>query len=136
MKWITVVASVLYGLMTGCTGASSGTAVGSGRLIQIDDAIHPTVMHLRPGEEARWENQRATAVRVGVLSANVAYQIGCGRGWLGLFRDAVELVTIRPGQSISICLSGTGTVQYNVWLDPDNSRGAISRTAQIHVLVF
>jgi hypothetical protein len=44
-----------------------------------------------------------------------------------------DFVTIPPGGYASLCLAHGGTVQFNVWFDSSNPRGAISPIATVKI---
>jgi hypothetical protein len=104
------------------------------RTIEIHDHVTPGVLYTAPGEEVRWRNLRENPVRVGFLTMHMLDQLGCEKGVSTSFGQMNDLVTIPPGQSISVCFSRAGDLKYNVWFDADNARGAISPTATVRVV--
>jgi hypothetical protein len=56
-----------------------------------------------------------------------------GKDVVTMFGQVNDLVTIPPGESISLCIARSGELQYNVWFDEGNPKGAISRTATVHI---
>ena len=103
------------------------------RTIQISEAVTPNVLYAAPGEEVRWTNFRSSPVRLGFLSMRLLDDVGCDHGIRTLFGAMSDLVTIPPGESVSICFVRRGDLKYNVWLEPDNPRGPITPTATIRV---
>ncbi|HMU54873.1 MAG TPA: hypothetical protein PKA61_07695 [Nitrospira sp.] len=103
------------------------------RTIRISDVVKPTTVYARSGEEIRWENLRATPVRIGFLSGRLLEELGCKKGVSSFFGDIGDAITIEPGQAASLCPLRSGTLQFNVWFDADNPKGEISPTATIHV---
>jgi hypothetical protein len=105
------------------------------RTIQISDVIQPVMLYTTAGEEVRWENLRSSPVRVGFLSMRLLDELACekGKDVVTMFGRINDLVTIPPGESISLCIVRSGELQYNVWFDEGNSKGAISRTATVHI---
>jgi hypothetical protein len=57
----------------------------------------------------------------------------CQKGVVDLFGQVNDLITIAPGESISLCFARPGDLRYNVWFDADDPRGAISPTMTISV---
>jgi len=103
------------------------------RTIRISDVVKPTTVYARSGEEIRWENLRATPVRIGFLSGRLLEELGCNKNVSSFFGDIGDAFTIGPGEAASLCPLRAGTLQFNVWFDADNPRGEISPTATIHV---
>ena len=90
-------------------------------------------MYASPGDEVRWTNARSNAVRVGFLNMRLIEDHQCQKGVVDLFGQANDLVTIAPGDSISLCFSRAGDLRYNVWFDADDPRGAMSPTLTISI---
>ena len=103
------------------------------RTVEISHQVNPRVMYASPGEEVRWTNARSNAVRIGFLSKRLLEDHRCQKGIVDLFGQVDDLVTIAPGESISLCFARTGDLQYNVWFDPEDPRGAISPTLTISI---
>lgn len=133
MKHLLWASSVLFmGLLCGCAHQTSdGPTVV--RMIQISDSITPATVYAKSGEEIRWQNLRTKPVRVGFLSGRLLDDLGCRKGVTTFFGEMSDLITIAPGESVSVCPLRTGTLQYNVWFDVDNPKGSISPTATVHV---
>ena len=123
---------VVVSLISACAHSTSdGPAVV--RTIQISDSVTPTTVYAKSGEEIRWQNLRTKPVRVGFLNRRLLDDAGCSKGITTFFGEMSDLITIAPGDSMSVCPLRTGTLQYNVWFDLDNPKGAISPTATVHV---
>ena len=117
--------------LTACGHApSTGRTV---RTVEISNQITPHVMYVSPGEEVRWTNTSSNTVRVGFLNKRLLEDHRCQNGVVDLFGQVNDLITIEPGESISLCFSRTGDLQYNVWFDAEDPRGAISPTATISI---
>lgn len=106
---------------------------GTVRTVEISDEVSPHVVYASPGDEVRWTNMRENAVRVGFLDLRLIQDHRCEKGVVGLFGQVNDLVTIAPGESISLCFARTGDLRYNVWFDAEDPRGAISPTMTISV---
>ena len=120
-------------LMAAC---GHGPSVGAGRTVrtvEITNQVNPHVLYASPGEEIRWTNARANAVRVGFLNARLLEDHQCQEGIVDVFGQVNDHVTIDPGASISLCPAKPGDLQYNVWFDPEDPRGAISSTLTIKI---
>ena len=120
-------------LSAACGHTPSTEAARTVRTVEIGDSVTPSVMYASPGDEVRWTNARANAVRVGFLSMRLAEDHQCQKGIVDLFGQINDHVTIPPGESISLCFTRTGDLRYNVWLDPEDPRGAITPTMTISV---
>lgn len=103
------------------------------RTIQISESVTPTLLYTSPGEEVRWTNLRSNPIRLGFLTMRLLDEVGCEQGITTLFGQMNDLVTIPPGESVSLCFVRRGDMKYNVWLEPDNPRGPITPTAIIRV---
>ena len=103
------------------------------RTIEITDAVNPGLLYAAPGDEIRWQNLRQNPVRVGFLTVKFLDKLGCEKGMPISFGQVNDFVTIPPGKSVSLCFIRSGDLQYNVWFDAENVRGAISPTATVRV---
>lgn len=101
--------------------------------IEISEAVSPSMLYASPGEEVRWTNLRSTPIRLGFLTMRLLDEVGCDHGIKTMFGQMSDLVTIPPGQSVSLCFVHRGDLKYNIWLEPDNPRGPITPTATIRV---
>ena len=103
------------------------------RTILISEVVQPEVLYTTAGEEIRWQNVRSSPVRLGFLSMRLLDDLACEKGISTFFGQVNDLITIPPGESISLCLVRSGDLQYNVWFDEKNPKGTISRTATVRV---
>ncbi len=103
------------------------------RTIEISDVVSPETLYAYPGEEVRWQNLRENPIRVGFLTMRLLDKVGCEKGMTTLFGQVRDLVTIQPGEWVSVCFVRSGDVKYNVWFDADNPKGTISPTAIVRV---
>jgi hypothetical protein len=117
----------------GCSHTSSQEGGRTVRTVEISDQVTPDIMYASPGEEVRWTNARENAVRIGFLDMRLIEHHECQNGVVNMFGFVNDLVTIAPGESISLCFTRTGDLRYNVWFDADNPRGTISPTMTISV---
>ncbi|HEU4685870.1 MAG TPA: hypothetical protein VFS39_15300 [Nitrospira sp.] len=120
-------------LLTACAHQPTNAVQSVVRTIEISESVKPGTLYAKVGEEIRWENLRANPVRVGFLSKDLLSDLGCRKGLSSFLGEVDDLVTIKPGQAIGICPLRPGVLQYNVWFDADNPRGAMSRTGTVHV---
>jgi hypothetical protein len=120
-------------LSAACAPTPPTGAARTVRTVEISQQVNPGVMYASPGEEVRWTNARRNAVRIGFLTRRLMEDPQCQKGIVDLFGEVNDHVTIEPGESISLCPAKTGDLQYNVWFDPENPRGAISPTLTIRV---
>lgn len=130
--WAFVMLLAIGGL-SGCSHASVDRTDTPVRTIVISDIVNPETLYAHPGEEVRWKNDRDTPVRVGFLTMRLLDEVGCEKGMATIFGHLADLVTIPPGESVSLCLVRSGDLKYNVWFDADNPKGAISRTAIVRI---
>jgi plastocyanin len=125
--------AVIIALAAACGHAPSTGAARTVRTVEIAQQVNPHVMFASPGEEVRWRNARQNAVRVGFMNLRLMEDHQCQNGIVDVFGQVNDHVTIEPGESISLCFTRTGDLQYNVWFDPENPRGAISPTLKISI---
>lgn len=123
----------LIPMLSACGHQSATTSSATLRTIQISDMVTPVVLYAKPGEEIRWQNLRASPVRVGFLTMHLLDELACEKGVANWWGGASDLVTIPPGESINLCFVRDGVLQYNVWFDVENPKGAISPTATVRV---
>ena len=125
--------AVTMAFVAACGHALSTDSTRTVRTVEISQQVHPQVMYASLGEEVRWTNARPNAVRVGFLNKRLLEGHHCEKGIVDFFGQVNDLVTIDAGESISLCPAKTGDLQYNVWFDPDDPRGAISPTLTISI---
>lgn len=124
---------MLAGIVTGCSHPSVLDIKAQVRIVEVTDEVTPSVLYAAPGEEVRWTNLRSNPIRLGFLTMRLLDDVGCDHGIKTLFGQMSDLVTIPPGESVSLCFVRRGDLKYNVWLEPDNPRGRITPTATIRV---
>ena len=124
---------IIITVAAACAQTPTTGAARTVRTVEISNQVNPGVMYASPGEEVRWTNARHNAVRVGFLSPRLIEDRHCEQGIVDMFGQVNDYVTIEPGASISLCPAKTGDLQYNVWFDPENPRGAISPTLTIKI---
>ena len=120
-------------LMAACGHAPSTGTGRTVRTVEISTHVNPPVMYVSPGEEIRWTNARSNAVRLAFLNGRLLEAPHCQKGIVDLFGQVNDHITIDPGASISLCPAKSGDLQYNVWFDPEDPRGAISSTLTIKI---
>src|SRR6476620_11747714 len=112
IRMIRIRLSVCYAmaiaLSAACGHTPSTDAGRSVRTVEISQQVNPRVMYASPGEEVRWTNARSNTVRIGVLSKRMLGDHRCQKGIVDLFGQVDDLVTIAPGESISLCFARTG----------------------------
>jgi plastocyanin len=116
-----------------CSRTATTEAERTVREIQIGDAVQPQTLYAKPGEEIRWRNTRSTSVNLGFLTTSLLKNLSCQKGLVTMFGEVKDFVSIPPQQSVSACFVRPGEVKYNVWLNPEDVRGAISPTATVRV---
>ncbi len=119
--------------LAACSHSPSTSGGRIVRTVEISDLVKPGVMYASPGDEVRWMNARANPVRVGFLNRNLLEDHQCQNGIVNLFGEVNDLITIPPGESISLCPVRAGDLRYNVWFDAENPRGLMSPTMTISI---
>ena len=125
--------AVIVAVVAACAQTPPTGAARTVRTVEISNQVNPNVMYASPGEEVRWTNARQNPVRVGFLTLRLMEDHQCEQGIVDMFGQVNDYVMIDPGKSISLCPAKTGDLQYNVWFDPENPRGAISPTLTIKI---
>lgn len=72
-------------------------------------------------------------VRLGFLGANGFGDVACEKGFKTWFGEVRDLVTIEPGDYVSLCFGRTGIVRYNIWTDITDPVRSMSPTASVHI---
>ncbi|HEX2055207.1 MAG TPA: hypothetical protein VHF07_01860 [Nitrospiraceae bacterium] len=123
--------SPLLALGAGCSHAVD-RATSPVHYIQIRDTITPMELYVSVGDQVRWQNLRGEPVKIGLLPGVDLDKATCEKGFrrFGVLDD---FVTIKPREYVSLCFTRPGLVRYNVWMDPKDSKGNITRTAVIHI---
>jgi|RhiMetdeSRZDD1v2_1073273.scaffolds.fasta_scaffold1767500_2 plastocyanin len=125
--------AMIIAVTSACAHTAPTGAARTVRTVEISNQVNPHVMYASPGEEVRWTNTRQNAVRVGFLTMRLMEDHQCEKGIVDMFGQMNDHVIIEPGDSISLCPAKTGDLQYNVWFDPEDPRGAISPTLTIKI---
>jgi plastocyanin len=121
----------LLALSTGCVG-SADRATSPVHYIQIRDTIFPMDLYVSVGDQVRWQNLRGEPVKIGLLPGVDLEKTSCEKGFRN-FGVMDDFVTIKPREYVSLCFVRPGLVRYNVWLDPNDTKGNITKTAVIHI---
>jgi plastocyanin len=100
--------------------------------VQIQETVQPAVLYAQIGDEIRWQNLSDKVVHMRFLGSPNWEMVTCESGfrWMGLRQDSA---TIKPKEYVSLCFSKPNTIQFNVWMDWENSQGNISPTWTVHV---
>ena len=118
--------------LAGCGAAQDIQRSTTVHYIQIRQQITPRTLYVRRGDEIRWQNLLPGPVQVGLLDTKWREHVICEEGFKR-FGQVEDLVIIQPQEYVSLCFSKTGTVHYNVWLDPGNLTGSMSPTSTIRI---
>lgn len=124
--------AVLPLLLINCAALPAPPPDSEVRYVRIEERVTPRDLYVYVGEEVRWQNLRPTPIKIGLLGNKVFDRTTCAQGFTRLGR-LEDFVTIEPGEYVSLCFSKTGIIRYNIWLEPANPRGPISRTGRVHV---
>jgi hypothetical protein len=118
-------------VQAGCS-TSAERAAPPVHYIQIRDTITPMDLYVSVGDQVRWQNLRGESVKVGLLPGVDLEKTSCEKGFRS-FGVMEDFVTIKPRDYVSLCFIQPGLVRYNVWMDPKDPKGRITRTAVIHI---
>jgi plastocyanin len=120
------------GLLAACAAASPGTAPARTHYIHIQDAVSPQRLEVHIGDEVRWQNLRHEPVKISLLSQLSESGVSCRTGF-SRFGSLDDTATIPPNAYVSLCFARTGSIQYNVWLNPQDPFRSMTPTAKIVV---
>ena len=126
------IALVCLAFVLGCASGSTTSRSIRTHFIQIREQVSPKDLYVYVGDEVRWQNLRPDPVKVSLLSHHRLDLVSCEKGFTR-FGSMEDSATIPPREYVSLCFSQPGTIQYNVWLNPDNPRGPMTPTANIQV---
>lgn len=110
-----VIALWVFALTMGCAGMST-TRTGAVHDIRIDEGPSPADLVVNIGDEVRWVNSRTMAVRIDLVG-DITDIMSCERGFssfVGLKRNSA---IIKSNESVSLCFSKAGAVNYNVRME-------------------
>ncbi|MFO0707922.1 MAG: hypothetical protein U0412_13840 [Nitrospira sp.] len=115
-------------LIAGC--AHTGSVPTRTHAITILDTVSPQRLYVQVGEEVRWKNLRNHPVHISLLTPLASDGVSCATGFShwGVLNDTA---TIQPNAYASLCFVKAGSVQYNVWLNPDDPLRSMTPTANI-----
>jgi len=105
------------------------------RDVQIHDQGHitPIELHASVGEEIRWHNRLSTLVHLGFLGVNPINEVECEKGFKTWYGGIKDIVTLHPGEYVSVCFSRARTLWYNIWTDLADPVRSMSVTAVIYL---
>lgn len=118
------------GLLAACAAASPGTAPLRTHYIHIQDAVNPQRLDVHVGDEVRWQNLRHEPVKISLLSHLSGSGVSCQTGF-SRFGSLDDTATIPPNAYVSLCFARAGSIQYNVWLKPEDPLRSMTPTAKI-----
>lgn len=121
---------IVVGLLTACAAASPDTTPVRTHYIHIQDAVSPQRLDVRIGDEVRWQNLRSEPVRISLLSHLSGSGVSCQTGF-SRFGSLDDTATIPPNAYVSLCFARAGSIQYNVWLKPEDPLRSMTPTATI-----
>ena len=119
-------------LLAGCASPRPGTSLLRTHYIHIQDAVSPQRLEVYIGDEVRWQNLRSEPVRISLLSHLSGSGVSCQTGFSS-FGSLDDTATIPPNAYVSLCFARAGSIQYNVWLKPDDPLRSMTPTAKIVV---
>lgn len=118
------------GLLAACAAASPDTAPVHTHYIHIQDAVAPQRHDVHVGDEGRWKNPRHEPVKISLLSQLSESGVSCQTGF-SRFGSLDDTATIPPDAYVSPCFARAGSIQYNVWLKPEDPLRSMTPTAKI-----
>lgn len=116
----------------GCGASQTRADAAAVHDVHIRDEITPNLLYVQRGDEIRWHNLRPHPVKIGLLDTKWRDHVVCQKGFTR-FGQVDDLVIIQPQEYVSLCFSHTGTVRYNVWLDPKNLTGSMTPTSTVRI---
>lgn len=119
-------------LLAGCAFLPAHTSPLRTHYVQIQDAVSPQRLDVQVGDEVRWQNLRSEPVRISLLSHLSGSGVSCETGF-SHFGSLDDTATIPPNAYVSLCFARAGSIQYNVWLKPDDPLRSMTPTAKIIV---
>lgn len=119
-------------LLAGCAFVPTDTSPRHTHYVHIQDAVSPQSLDVHIGDEVRWQNLRSEPVRISLLSHLSGSGVSCETGF-SRFGSLDDTATIPPNAYVSLCFSRAGSIQYNVWLKPDDPLRSMTPTAKIIV---
>lgn len=132
------VGALLLAMAAGCASIrgtdsiADTTRTGKIHEVNFESRMTPTSLHVQPGDEVRWINQRSTPVTVEFLG-NALADVTCQRGFSSLFRRQQEVTTIEPNESASLCFGTVGQLTYNARMDSPVAGGEMIESGTIGV---
>ncbi|MDO9119001.1 MAG: hypothetical protein Q7U39_13670 [Nitrospira sp.] len=120
------------GILAACAAASPNATPLRTHYIHIQDAVSPQRLDVHVGDEVRWQNLRQEPVKIGLLSQLSESGVSCQTGF-SRFGALDDTATIPPNAYVSLCFALTGSIQYNIWLNPQDPFRSMTPTAKIVV---
>lgn len=121
---------IVVGLLTACAAASPDTTPVRTHYIHIQNGVSPQRLDVHIGDEVRWQNLRSEPVRISLLSHLSGSGVSCQTGF-SRFGSLDDTATIPPNAYVSLCFARAGSIQYNVWLKPEDPFRSMTPTAKI-----
>lgn len=133
-RFTTRSAGILLGtwFLTACATTAPDAMPWRTHYIHIQSGVSPQRLDVRTGDEVRWQNLRNEPVRISLLSHLSGAGVSCQTGF-SRFGALDDTATIPPNAYVSLCFARAGSIQYNVWLKPDDPLGSMTPTAKIVV---
>lgn len=117
-------------LLGACSGLPDGTRTGAVTEILIAEELSPLQATVRIGDEIRWVNRREGQVHIVFLDP-IEDRVACHRGFG--FSGVVNATRLAPNNSVSLCFSKPGPVQYIVRMDTVLPTGELNVRGVIQV---
>lgn len=116
--------------LTACSSLPNATRTGTVKEILIAEDLSPLQATVRTGDEIRWINQREGHVQIVFLDP-IEDRIACYRGFG--FGGVANATRLAPNNSISLCFSMPGPVQYIIRMDTMLPTGELNVRGVIQV---
>lgn len=135
LKFVCLTATLFILGFFGCAASSGSDKSTRVQDVQIrgEGLITPIELYASVGEEIRWHNLRSTPVHLGFLGMKPIDEVGCEYGFKTWYGGIKDLVTIHPGEYVSVCFSKARTIRYNIWTDLSDPFHSMSLTAVIYL---
>jgi hypothetical protein len=118
MTYITL-SVALVALMVSCVSPKS-PPTGVVHYINLGEAVSPTAVRAKVGDEVRWVNRGRQAVRLSIIGNMDA--VVCQRGFGDATGNRLVSARIASQDFASLCLGKAGAVKFSVQREDDESR--------------
>ncbi len=108
-----VVLFVVVLFIIGCAGLPKTTRTGEIHTIRIEKTLSDPTLTVKVGDEIRWVNYRTEPVNIDFVPDD-KLSFSCEKGFSGMIGKVKPYASIKAGEFVSLCFSGSGEFKYNV----------------------